>query len=179
MTELNAMRKPDADEETWLSALFDGELETETAKRHLAHLDPDAARRWADYSLIGDALRGCGGRRPDLTARIGAALADEPTVLAPMAAKHDTPRPYYLAAAAAAVAAIAWGVLSMSPQEGAGPIAPVAVNAPANAVTPATLASASNDEAQPYLAAHQDYAYAVAGEPEMRFTQVSLAGGER
>ena len=34
-------------------------------------------------------------------------------------------------------------------------------------------------EVMSYLAAHQDYAYAVAGAPEMRFTNVSLAGEGR
>ncbi|NTV94823.1 MAG: sigma-E factor negative regulatory protein [Thiobacillus sp.] len=175
MSELNALRKPEADADDWLSALFDGELDAESSKRAVSRLgkDADAARRWQEYSLIGDALRGCAVERPDLNARIRAALAEEPTILAPMPAKPDSHRPLYLAAAAAAVVAIAWGVLSMTPQ-GNAPAVPVALNG-----APASALVASNDDAQPYLAAHQDYAYAVAGEPEMRFTQVSLAGGSR
>lgn len=175
MSELNALRKPEADADDWLSALFDGELDDEASRHAVSRLGKDAAadRRWSEYSLIGEALRGGALERPDLTARIRAALAEEPTVLAPLPARADHHRPYYLMAAAAAVAAIAWGVLSLAP-EGNAPAVPVAMN-----TAPAGILPAANDEAQPYLAAHQDYAYAVAGDPEMRFTQVSLAGGGR
>ena len=175
MSELNTLRKPDASADDWVSALFDGELDAEASKQAVARLGKDAraVRSWAEYSLIGDAMRGCAsGRGSDLDARIRAALAEEPTLLAPMPARPETHRPYYLAAAAA-VAAIAWGVLSLSPR-GDEPALPVALDN-----VPAGVAPASNDEAQPYLAAHQDYAYAVAGDAEMRFTQVSLAGGGR
>jgi sigma-E factor negative regulatory protein RseA len=173
MSELNALRKPDPEADDWLSALFDGELDPETSKRALARLgkDADATRQWAEYSLIGDALRGCAAGRPDLNARIRAALAEEPTVLAPMPTPPDARRPYYYAAAAAAVAAIAWGVLNTTPLGGGAPALPVAANG-----EPALVAQG---EVQAYLAAHQDYAYAVGGEPEMRLTQVSYAGEGR
>lgn len=171
MNELNALRKHDADADILLSALYDGELDPEAAKRALARLgrDDEALGRWSEYSLIGDVMRGCAPGRADFAARVRAAVADEPTVLAPLPAATDR-RPYYYAAAAAAVAAIAWGVLSMSPQSGETPALPVAAN---------DAPLAQNDELRPYLAAHQDYAYAVAGDTEMRFTQVSLAGGGR
>ncbi|MDD4880530.1 MAG: sigma-E factor negative regulatory protein [Gallionellaceae bacterium] len=174
MDKLNAQRLPDTDAEEWLSALFDGELDPDESKRGIvrAGKEADAARLWAEYSLIGDVMRGCRVERPGLNARILAALAEEPTVLAPMPAEPVHHRPYYLMAAAAAVAAIAWTVIYVSPQGGGEPAVTVAAND-----VPATVALASNNDAQPYLAAHQDYAYAVAGEPEMRFTQVSLAGG--
>lgn len=174
MDKLNAQRLPDTDAEAWLSALFDGELGPDESKRGIAHAvkEAEAARLWAEYSLIGDVMRGCKLERPGFNARIRAALAEEPTVLAPMPAAPEHHRPYYMMAAAAAVAAIAWTVIYVSPQGGGEPAVTVAAND-----IPATVARASNNEAQPYLAAHQDYAYAVADEPEMRFTQVSLAGG--
>jgi hypothetical protein len=48
---------------------------------------------------------------------------------------------------------------------------PAGVVVAANEVTPSQV--------MPYLAAHQDYAYAVVSEPEMRFTRVSLQGDGR
>lgn len=175
MSKLNALRESNASAGEWVSALFDGELDPEASKRAVAGLGKDAEmeRLWQEYSLIGDVLRGHPAAGGDLRSRISAALADEPTVLAPLPNKSDMYRPLYLAAAAAAVAAIAWGVLSVSPQ-GGEPAVPVAVNS-----APAGVTLAANDDVQPYLAAHQDYAYAVADEPEMRFTQVSMAGGSR
>lgn len=171
MNELHALRKPDADSDDWLSALHDGELEAEAAQRALARLGQDAGAqaRWSEYSLIGDLMRGCTPGRPDFADRVRAALAEEPTVLAPLPAAVDR-RPYYYAAAAAAVAAIAWGVLSTTPLSGDTPALPVAAN---------DVPASPHDELRPYLAAHQDYAYAVAGDTDMRFTQVSLAGGGR
>lgn len=175
MTESNAVRKPEPDADAWLSALYDGELEGDAAKHAHARLgrEPDAANRWAEYSLIGDALRGCQAGSADFRQRVRAALADEPTVLAPMPAAPPAHRPYYWAAAAAAVAAIAWSVLSVAPQAGIEHGVPVAANDPAGG------AVAPSDEVRAYLAAHQDYAYAVVGDPEMQFTSVSLAGERR
>lgn len=176
MTDLNAVRRPEPDAEAWLSALYDGELEGAESKHLLARLgkDADAARRWSEYSLIGDAMRGCRVGQDELGQRIRAALADEPTVLAPMPAAESAQRPYYWAAAAAAVAVIAWGVLSLSPQGGREPAFPVAAND-----AKAHGQAASSEAVSAYLAAHQDYAYAVVGEPEMSVTKVSLAGENR
>lgn len=152
-----------------ISALFDGELGDEEAKRALGRLGEAESRAWAEYSLIGDVLRGCHTERPDLGARIRAALADEPTVLAPMPVKAATePRQVYWMAAAAAVTAIAWTVLSLAPQPESGTSVPVAA-----AGIP--VAQAANTAVQAYLDAHQDYAYAVVAEPDMRYSQVSLA----
>lgn len=176
MDKLNAQRQPDPDAEEWLSALFDGELGPEESKRGIvrAGKDDEVARRWSEYSLVGDVMRGCQVGRSDLNARIRAALAEEPTVLAPMPARQDGHHPYYWMAAAAAVAAITWTVLNVSPLGGGEPAMTVAAND-----VQANLAQVSNNEAQPYLSAHQDYAYAVSGEPEMSFTRVSLAGEAR
>lgn len=173
MGKQDALQASPAESEAWLSALLDGELDGEEARRAIARLGEDAgaARRWSEYSLIGDAMRGCLADSASLDARIRAALAEEPTVLAPVPASPPSHRPYYWLAAAASVAAIAWGVLHVSPRGGDAPAVPVAANEPA--------APAPASEVQAYLAAHQDYAYAVASEPEMRLTRVSLAGEAR
>lgn len=173
MSELNAMRNPEYAEDDRLSALFDGELSDEDIRRLVTGADDATARRWSEYSLIGDALRGNVAGRPDFGARLHVALAAEPTVLAPRPLEPAANRSYYWMAAAAAVAAIAWSVVSVAPQDGGNVAVPVAVNS----AVPAGQADAG--AVQAYLAAHQDYAYAVGGEPEMSFTRVSLVEGGR
>lgn len=51
---------PFQDAEAWVSALLDGELDDSEAKRGLSRFpgDAEAAARWADYSLVSDALHG-------------------------------------------------------------------------------------------------------------------------
>lgn len=176
MDKQNALQAPQTESEAWLSALYDGELDGEESRRAVARLgqDAEAARRWSEYSLIGDAMRGCLADSTRLDARLRAALAAEPTVLAPMPASPPSHRHYYWLAAAASVAAIAWGVLSVSPRGDGEPAVPVAANSEQG-----PIAAASNNEVQAYLVAHQDYAYAVASEPEMRLTRVPVAGDGR
>ncbi len=181
--------------EEWVSALLDGELEDAEAGRGLARLgkDDSAHAVWSEYALIGDIMRGCAADSARLDSRFRAALAAEPTVLAPLPANRDTRRPFYWMAAAAAVAGITWSVLSVAPPPD-GPALPVAVTSPAegaaglasdsfadsatnsvaNSVPNTAAGDAPTHHVMPYLAAHQDYAYAVVSEPEMRFTQVSL-----
>lgn len=160
------------DDDGWLSALLDGELEGEEAVRSIEILGRDAsmARRWHEYNLIGDAMRGCAMDNGALNKRIMAALAAEPTVLAPVPKSNR--QPVYWAAAAAAVVAITWSVLSVAPSAPGGNNAPVAANNPSPAAVAASQEMASND-VSPYMAAHQDYAFAVAGEPDIHFTPVS------
>jgi sigma-E factor negative regulatory protein RseA len=178
MTDLNAVRRnaPEADihPDDWLSALYDGELDDEVSKQRLLSLgkETEAARRWSEYSLIGDVLRGCPIGQDGLGKRISAALAEEPTVLAPMPAAASAPRRYYWAAAAATVAVMAWGVLSLSP--GGEPAYPVAAS---DSVAHGQATSMEGVNA--YLAAHQDYAYAVSGESDMHVVKVSLVGANR
>ena len=173
--------------EEWISALLDGEREDSDAHRDLNRLGKDAAaaQAWSEYALIGDLMRNCATDSTALDRRLRAALAAEPTVLAPLARPEKNRQPLYWMAAAAAVAAISWSVLSVAPP--AEPSAPMA----ASTATPALVADSNGGEGtntgavevanalppntvMPYLAAHQDYAYAVVSEPEMRFTQVSL-----
>lgn len=166
----NAMNKPlknvapqDRAEEEILSALVDGELSDEAARRLLKHLPGnDIYRaRFREYCSIGDALRGLDRDMPDLAARVMAALEKEPTVLAPMRKASNRRPALWLAAATAA--AITWGLWSAGPRD-ESPI-PMAANQPANVM--------------PYLAAHQDFAQAVVSPSEMRFTKVTLAGAGR
>ncbi|MDD5389202.1 MAG: sigma-E factor negative regulatory protein [Gallionellaceae bacterium] len=156
----------EADDSTYddLSALLDGELSDQSARLAIRRLggEPDARTRFAEYCAIGDLLRGHHHDLPGLTEKVMAALEDEPTVLAPRR-KATNQRPL-LWLAAAACAAITWGLWGVAPrQENIAPLA--AAQIPAHA--PADVA--------PYLAAHQDYAQAVLTVPEMHFTRVSLS----
>lgn len=151
-----------------LSALLDGELFDQGARRAIRQLanDPTRQARFAEYCAIGDLLRGVTDDLPGLTRKVMAALEEEPTVLAPMR-KGNERRPL-LWAAAAACAVITWGLWTAVPrQETAAPLA--ALQTPERA--PADV--------MPYLAAHQDYAQAVLTVPEMHFSRVSLSGETR
>jgi hypothetical protein len=153
-----------------VSALVDGELDDALARPLLRRLAPGGPERecFREYSLIGDTLRGLDHDMPDLTNRVMAALEGEPTLLAPMRKPHRQRPALWLAAAA--VAAITWGLWSAGPS----PESPASLAANPNA-TPAMAANAPGN-VMPYLAAHQDFAQAVVSPPEMRFTRVTLAG---
>lgn len=164
---LDTQHQPHHEDDS-LSALLDGELGDQSARLAISQLAGDPARqaRFSEYCAIGDLLRGHHDDLPGLTGKVMAALEAEPTLLAPVRKKAER-RPL-LWLAAAACAGITWGLWSAAPrQENAVPMA--ALQAPAHA--PADV--------MPYLAAHQDYAQAVLTTPEMRFTRVSLSGGER
>jgi negative regulator of sigma E activity len=147
-------------QEQWLSALIDGELSDSMAQQTLKRFDRAAAGQIADYIGIGDAMRGLPEQHGDFTRRVMAALENEPVVLAPMRKPKRRPA---LWLAAATVAAISWGLWPISPHdEAAAPEA--ALQQPANPMA----------DAQPYLAAHQDFAQALPSTPEMHFTKVAL-----
>lgn len=148
-----------------LSAFLDGELSEQEARRLLRRLgDEDETReRFSEYSRIGDLMRGHRHDIPDLTDRVMAALEQEPTLLAPV--KKPADRRPLLWLAAAATAAITWGLWSAAPQQET--LVPLA-----SRTEPARPAA----EVMPYLAAHQDYAQAVATPAEAGFTLVILRG---
>ncbi len=95
-----------------LSALMDGELDDEAARRVLAQTgrDDESYAVWRSYHLIGDCLRGECDHRSGLHRRISEHLAQEPTVLAPP--RRAKPRWVQagaaLAASVAAVTMVAW-----------------------------------------------------------------------
>ncbi|UJF21456.1 sigma-E factor negative regulatory protein [Shewanella sp. OMA3-2] len=73
----------------WVSAAVDGEVD-EQALAQLAS-DVDSHQEWQRYHMIGDAMR---GELPvaidlDITASIAAAIALEPTIMAPKAKKSE------------------------------------------------------------------------------------------
>ncbi len=136
---------------------MDGELDDHEVRGALDALQrsDDLRRQWSDAQLMGEALRDEGRLDFDISARVMAALEQEPTVLAPKtAAPRDRTRPALaLAASVAGVALVAW--LGLAPAADPAPGIPLA-QAPANLAVVAVPA-ASTPRLQEYLVAHQAY----------------------
>jgi len=148
-----------------VSALIDGELQSDSLHAHLGRLraDPELRGAWDTYHLIGDALRG--QISPGIADRVVARLREEPTVLAPRAERNPTRRlGWYAMSAAASVAAVVFVAWTASPgwraesQLAGGPD-------PATVATPAPVALVSSVapvEIENYLLAHQPYSHTSA-----------------
>jgi sigma-E factor negative regulatory protein RseA len=174
MMQTNAQKTPASGDEDGLSALADGELDfdgsgwqIDPARLGRQLQDEAVVRQWREFALIGDALRGQYSDTTAFMARFRAALAEEPTVLAPLPAKRELKPPLLWLAAAATVAGIAWVVFQPSPDT--APDIPLASIDEADSTRVAA-------ELSPYLLAHQDYAHAVLTAPEMNVTRVALSG---
>lgn len=139
-----------------ISALMDGELDE--AERY-GMVGPMSRARpardcWADYHLIGDALRQSSHLSQDISSRVMAALEDEPVVLAP---QRQAPRaaltPFAMAASVAAVLMVAgfvWGDKGGNTDQLAAAASQVEV-----ARVPEGL---TGENLQAYLVAHQTHA---------------------
>ncbi|HEY1288182.1 MAG TPA: sigma-E factor negative regulatory protein [Burkholderiales bacterium] len=149
-----------------ISVLMDGELDDRSAAQAIDALadgsqaEGEAREAWRTYHLISDALGKSRMLSAGFSARVAAALAAEPTVLAPrrLTVPREPRRWLALAAGVAAVSLVGW--LGFAPQQaGVPPVAqaPKATLAPAvakeanAAVVP--LPSGTND----YLLAHQAF----------------------
>lgn len=163
-----------------LSAVLDAEHLTSELDGVCAALsDAELRRDWADYLLIGDALRAETKLGFDISAKVMATLENEPTVFAPRTVSVTPSAPQTrwfqqmtaLAASLAGVMLVAWVTLTFSVNETMSPTTQIAVAAPV--IQPANqLASAPSDKLpdhlQDYIVAHQ--AHSSAG---------TLAGGSR
>jgi len=160
-----------------ISRLMDGELDDADFERCCAELkSDDAMQSWVCYHVIGDHMRGAHGISPRFSARFAAALAAEPTVLAPRPKSHRASQPatfaWAVAATLAAVTVVGWTAFSM---------VDVPPNAIAKAREAATVRAAqvkpAADVPADYLIAHQEYSPATAiqgGGPYLR--AVATAG---
>ena len=150
-----------------ISALMDGELDSQEAGRQLKRLKQDAAllEGWHAYHLIGDTLR---GESPLLSAKFQASLAQalsaEPTVLAPrrFTVTPNRATTYALSAAAtiAAVSFVGWMALAPTPDAPrivVGPKLPVVV-----ADTPSVASVVSDARMNEYMLAHQGFSPSTA-----------------
>ena len=145
-----------------ISRLMDGELDASELERCSSELkSPEAMRTWACYHVIGDALRGTSGHSERFTARFSAALAAEPTVLAPKARCHAPAQPatlaWAVAATLAAVTVVGWTAVSMidAPPTALAKAREAASVRQAQVTTPAGVGA-------DYLLAHQEYSPAFA-----------------
>lgn len=165
------MPTPQTETDAWLSALLDGELEDGDGAEQIGRIARDEAlqARWAEYCLIGDALRGMARPSAQLPERVRVALTAEPIVLAPRAEPHKRPTAIWLAAAAT-VAAVTWLTLRVEPSADV----PMQMAAIAPADAKPNGAGAAGVDVLPYLVAHQDYAQALTSNPEMHFSQAAL-----
>lgn len=164
-----------------LSSLVDGELDPAAADSLLTALCRDAELRneWVTLHIVGDALRSsevAAAHSTSFCARVAAALANEPTVLAPrpaQASRSGTVRRYLapgvaIAASAVVIAFVAVPLLqspaTVAPSQQAAatavPIAAAPAAAEASRRAAATVANARALDV--YLAAHRELASGVA-----------------
>lgn len=146
-----------------ISAFMDGEVEDHEVSAQLSGLKQDPASReaWDTYHLIGDAMRGDimrgdAGAIPGFMGRFSAALAKEPTVLAPKAPvrKYAVRRiALPLAASFGGVALVAWLALSNNP------LMPRENKIASNDVQPVAQAAVkpADGAVNDYLLAHQQF----------------------
>lgn len=143
-----------------ISALMDGEADGQEAHQAMLRLkDAEETREaWGTYHLIGDVMRGDVLPAFDVSQRVAAALAQEPTVMAPQRTlRSSRPLTYALSAAASvsAIAVVGWMAFS-----GSNVITPAVemarVPVPAAVQPEAQLVSAPSDgQMNEYLLAHQ------------------------
>jgi len=144
-----------------LCGLMDGEQPRDDALFDALKRDRALRDCWRQYHLIGDALKGESVLDRDITARVMAALDDEPIVLAPRKPVRRELQGSVLALAAtlAGVAVVGW--IALAPAQAPKAVVPVVhsetaaaqpVSARTNAVPPVRQASR---EMQEYLIAHQ------------------------
>lgn len=161
-----------------LSALFDGEMEQHQSPPLFAALRSDEALRdsWADYQLIGDALRAEPGLDCDITARVMSSLEDEPVVLAPVRRRHSSWQGSALALAAsvAGVAVVGW--LALAPQFVTRE-QPVMVRA--DLPVPTMVSVATQQGMQEYFLAHQTNAPGLHMQGGTQHIRTVSATGER
>ena len=170
-----------------ISRLMDGEVEDAEFERCVAELrSGEAMDTWTCYHVIGDSLRGAHsiavhGVATRFSARFHAALAAEPTVLAPPRERIRTSQPatfaWAVAATIAAVTVVGWTAFSMVD------VPPNAIAKAREAVTiRAAQAKPQADVASEYLLAHQEFSPAMAiqsGAPYFRAATVTAIEPQR
>lgn len=143
-----------------ISALMDGEAGGQEAHQAMLRLKDtgDAREAWASYHLIGDVMRGDALPSFDVSQRVAAAIAGEPTVMAPQrSSRTSRPLTYALSAAASVSAIAVVGWMAFSTSNVINPAVEVArAPAPAMVQQDAQLVSSPSDgQMNEYLLAHQ------------------------
>lgn len=161
-----------------ISRLMDGEVDdAEFARCWPSLKSEDAMRTWMCYHVIGDHLRGASATSERFSVRFKAALAAEPTVLAPPPARRRTePATFAWAVAAtlAAVTVVGWTAFSMVDGTPTG----LAKAREATTVRAAQVRPPAGDVPSEYLLAHQEFSPAMAiqgGAPYLRAATATTA----
>ncbi|WP_035387432.1 sigma-E factor negative regulatory protein [Ferrimonas senticii] len=154
------------DNKAQLSAFIDGHGQHDDIDAIMA--DEQLQQRWQNYHLIGDAMRGDLPNQLnfDIAAGVAAALADEPTVLAPKPSKRRFAMPakvvqlgkqfgqYAIAAGVAAVAVV--GVQQYGAEDIDSPMPVLQTRAMLGAPTPASYQVPGMGQPQPEMSAEQE-----------------------
>ena len=141
-----------------ISSLMDGELEAHEAERAIRGCcaDSEAARKWQEYHLISDVMRGGRPHPSGCAERVRKALESEPAIVARPRRVLDTTFGRVALAAAASVATI--GVVGWIGSQGGQPM-PTSVVAKTPAAAPAVQPVLNRVEPAPdvqeYLTAHR------------------------
>jgi sigma-E factor negative regulatory protein RseA len=158
-----------------ISLLVDGELDGERIDVVCAGLrESRCMATWVCYHVIGEALRGgAGGSMRGFAERFNAALAAEPTVLAPR--RRPAPAAIALAAAAtvAAVSLVSWVALTTMPGGDARVAVAIATAKQASAVRAADARPAVDNE---YVLVHQEYSPTTAIQGVRPYLRAVAAG---
>jgi sigma-E factor negative regulatory protein RseA len=142
-----------------ISVLMDGEAGGQDAHQAMLRLkdNGEAREAWAAYHLIGDVMRGEALPAFDVSQRVAAAIAQEPTVMAPQrSSRTSRPLTYALSAAASVSAIAVVGWMAFSTGNIVSPGVEVA-RAPVPVVQPEAplVSSPSDGQMNEYLLAHQ------------------------
>jgi negative regulator of sigma E activity len=147
-----------------LSCLLDGELEPGECRSLIERLrsDEEACRTWVLLNCVGDAMRSAevaSWHSNGFVARVSAALAGEPTALAPSALPpRSAGRRWLLPGAGAVAAAVVLVAVGLPSRQATSPEA-VAVSAPPAATLASVRAPVQIDRSpklERYLAAHRE-----------------------
>lgn len=145
-----------------ISALMDGELtDDEFAGRIQQLKSEEGAEDWRTYHLIGDVLRGDSMFSSEFAQKVQAAIASEPTILAPAPVREPARgfQRYAMAAAAsvAGIAVVGWFALV---NQDAGPVNVADGDRSSTVARPAVPRGAAvaqvDAEVGEYLRAHQE-----------------------